>query len=667
MYNYYKTVYGGIKMEKYNKFKEVRIKNIKPQGWLREFLVCEGEGMPGHLHEIGYPFDRFCWQYKNLTDGGYAQWWPYEQTAYWIDSVVRTAAFTDNKELLDVVMDQIEKSLSDDNDPFIGPNELRNPGGCARWPHAIYFRALYALWSYTGDEVYLEKMRKHYLNDTPEHYENSRDYVNIETILKLSEYFEDANLYKLAVDAFDKFNSKTEDATTMDTLLSDTPPYGHAVSYNEDSKIPAIMYMYTGNKEYLQASVNAYKKMDIYHMLPDGIHSCSEGPCGNDAWRTHESCDLSDYTWSLGYLLEATGNSEYADKIERVCFNALPGATGHYFKTIQYLSCVNQVVCARNSTHIDSWYNTPRMAYQPHHYPECCVSNIGRAMPNYVLRMYQNTDSGVVASLYGDSIYDGEEMRIEQSGGYPFSSKTAFKISLKDKNKNSLMLRIPSWTRGYTLRINGVEKCIDSVNGYITVDVCDNDYIEIEFNMSLSMVSTPDGGYYYNYGPFLMTLKIDEDTKLDEKEPRQTVDFPAYNIYPASEWRYAVRRFEPGEKAEIKINDVPKNPFWEGYPIEIKVKARELKNWDFERIENECSLERKTGEGIDQKQLDCGASMITEDLVLTPKLPDASFVLQNLGKETQITLVPYGCTTVRLTVFPKYTRDLINNFDFLGE
>lgn len=655
-------------MKKYNKLQEARISDIRPQGWLKEFLNCEADGMPGHLHEIGYPFDKFCWQYKTLTDGGYAQWWPYEQTAYWIDSVVRTAAFTDNKELLDVVMDQIEKSLSDDSDPFIGPNELREPAGRSRWPHAIYFRALYALWSYTGDERYLEKMRKHYLNDTPEHYSNSRDYANIETILKLAEHFDDENLYKLATEAFINFNSqKNELSTNIDTLMSDTPPYGHGVTYNEDSKIPAIMYMFTGKKEYLDASVNAYKKMDIYHMLPDGIHTCSEGPCGSESWRTHESCDLSDYTWSLGYLLEATANAEYADKIERVCFNALPGATGHHFKTIQYLSCVNQVICARNSTHIDAWHNTPRMAYQPHHYPECCVSNIGRAMPNYVLRMYQKTKFGVAASLYGDSTYDGEEMKIVQSGGYPFSSKTAFKITLKDKSKNLLMLRIPSWTKGYCLKVNGEEKCVDSVNGYITLSVSDNDFIELGFNMSLSMVSSTDGGYYYNYGPFLMALKIDSKSEIDEKETRQTPDFPAYNIYPASPWNYAVRRFEPGETYEVKKNDVPKNPFWDGYPIEIKVKARVLNNWDFEKLKNECGLNRESGEGLDQKQVDCGATMVTDDLIFTPKLPDESFVINNLGKETEITLVPYGCTTVRLTVFPKYTKDLINNFDYLGE
>lgn len=115
------------------------------------------------------------------------------------------------------------------------------------------------------------------------------------------------------------------------------------------------------------------------------------------------------------------------------------------------------------------------MAYKPHHYPECCVSNIGRAMPNYVLRMYQKTKDGICASLYGDSVYDDGEIRLEQSGGYPFSSKTMFLV--RTKNNKKLMLRIPAWTKGYSLKVNGKEKYLDEINGYVSLNVADSDRI----------------------------------------------------------------------------------------------------------------------------------------------------------------------------------------------
>ncbi len=635
-------------MQKYSKFQEAKASQITPNGWLHNFLVNEGKGMPGNLHKIGYPYDKFCWQYRTMTEGGYDAWWPYEQTAYWIDSVVRTAILTDDEELLGVVMEQIEKSLEDDGDPFIGPLEMKKQEPRNRWPHAIYFRALYALWSKTGDEKYLDRIRKHYLNDKYDYSKEGRDTVNIETMLKLAEHYEDKELYDMAINTYEKFN-KIPSQTNIEFMIGDKIAHEHGVTHNEQAKLAAIMYTFTGKKEYLDACINEYEKIENYHMLPDGVHSSSEATCGNETFRTHESCDISDYTWSTGYLLEATGDGKYADRIERACFNALCGAMSPYFKQIQYLSCVNQVICARNSTHIEAWKNTARMAYQPHHYPECCVGNIGRAMPNYVMRMYQKTEDGEAVSLYGDSVYRGENISIEQSGQYPFGDSITLKITLNHKENNKLKLRIPGWSKGFIFEVNGKTMDLDECNGYITYPVSDGDILKLTFKKAFLSHHSTDGGIYYTYGPFLLSLKIDSKVEVDKEEKRQTKDFPALNIYPESEWRYAVSGYEQPTIEEKNIND---NPFWDGYPFEIKIKAHKLNNWDFIRVD-QSKIRYEGGEGIDQRQIDCGATTVTEDLVLTPEIPSPQFVAENLGGEEEITLVPYGCTTVRLTVFPR--------------
>ena len=164
-----------------------------------------------------------------------------------------------------------------------------------------------------------------------------------------------------------------------------------------------------------------------------------------------------------------------------------------------------------------------------------------------------------------------------------------------------------------------------------------------------------------------MALKIEENEEIDTKELRQTKAFPAYNIYPKSKWSYAVKRFGVDERPVIKWKEIGKNPFWDGYPIEITVKARELKNWELVKVENKSDIDNRVGEGLDRKQVECGAPEVTEDLLLTPKIPDYRFVADHLGEETEITLVPYGCTKLRLTVFPKYSEDTVNRFDFLEE
>ena len=635
-------------MKKYNVLEEVRMNQIRPKGWILDFLKKEASGMPGNLHKIGYPYDRACWKDRTLTDGGYAEWWPYEQTAYWIDSVVRTAIFTDDDELLNVVMGQIEASFSDDGDPYIGPLELKEDKGRNRWPHAVYFRALYALWSNTGNIRYLEKMREHYMSDTHS-YKYDRDIVNIETMLKIAQVYEDNDLLEKAVNAY-KEHRKLGAVAGADDLMSDRVPNEHGVTFHEDAKLPAILYSFTGDRELLEASVNGFNKIARYHLLPDGIPSSSEKTCGNESWRTHESCDISDAVWSLGYMLEATGDGKYADRIECAVFNALPGAIGPYFKTIQYLSCVNQVIAARNSTHISAWKNTPRMAYQPHHYPECCVGNIGRTMPNYAARMYQTFCGGVAVSLYGDSVYDGDEIKLTQTGNYPFGDEVKLKVELKGVSESKLKLRIPEWSKRTVIRKNGEPMEFSVCNGYAEVSVGNGDEISLSFQKAFSGNSSPDGGVYFTYGPLLLSLKIKEKREIDTEEKRQTADFPAWNIYPDSPWNYAVTGWERPESITVSHSD---SPFWEGSPLEIKIKAKTLSDWNLVKEEQK-DMELVGGEGLDQKQLDCGATLVSNELVTTPRLPSSEFIEEHLGDYEEITLVPYGSTNIRLTVFPKY-------------
>ncbi len=636
-------------IKKYSKLQEIRYSQVKPDGWLKAALVEEKNGMPGNLDQIGYPFDTNCWEYKSLTEGGWAQWWPYEQTAYWIDGMVRCAGLLEDEELYGKVKKQIDTALSFD-DPFIGPVEIKEHKRCYRWPIAVFARALYARWSLTGDEYYLVKLRDHYLSDTSD-YSGYRDVVNVETMLRLYEYFEDERLLQKAIAAYEGFDRSDEEYSNAASMLSDVVPCQHGVTYNEHAKLAAILYTYTGEERYLAAAVKGYDKIDKYHMLPDGVHTSCEFTYGNETKWAHESCDISDYTWSMGYLLEATGSSKYADRIERAIFNGAFGAIGPYFKTIQYFSSVNQTIAARNSTHIPAFANAPRMAYQPHHYPECCVGNIGRAIPNYVLRMYQKTEEGICVSLYGDSVYDGEKLKLVQTGGYPFGDTVRIAVSRKKTGESTLRLRIPCWAKEYAITRNGEVLPAKSVDGYATVMVQDGDVVELFFKKEFSSHTSPDGGVYFEYGPFLLALKIEENWEIDQLEKRQTEAFPAYNVYPASAWNYCVTG---KEIPTIQMHDITANPFWDGVPFEIQIDARVLKGWELVQ-EQLVKPENQHEMGLDAKQVECGATEIFEDLVTTPQLPTPEFVQKNAGDTKRILLVPYGCTNLRVAVFPKYS------------
>ena len=59
----------------------------------------------------------------------------------------------------------------------------------------------------------------------------------------------------------------------MQAFLSDEVPIVHSVSSFETLKIPVILYINTGKKEYLDAAIHGIQKVYKYHGLADGIPS----------------------------------------------------------------------------------------------------------------------------------------------------------------------------------------------------------------------------------------------------------------------------------------------------------------------------------------------------------------------------------------------------------
>jgi len=87
----------------YSKMSEIPISNIHPEGWMKDFLIRQKNGLTGNLDKIGFPFNEISWGApeidttgKNVNPG----WWVYEQTAYHLDGIERCGALLNDEELL---------------------------------------------------------------------------------------------------------------------------------------------------------------------------------------------------------------------------------------------------------------------------------------------------------------------------------------------------------------------------------------------------------------------------------------------------------------------------------------------------------------------------------------------------------------------------------------
>ena len=642
-------------MKNYSKMEKAAIRTIAPQGWLKAFLQDQIDGLTGNLEVAGYPFDRVGWDRFDVDttkSNDNPGWWAYEQTGYMVDGMERTAQLMRDRKLQNKAGKSISYTLENaDPDGYLGPKLLKDSTGWNRWPHVVFFRALLARYSATKDKRIIEALKKHYLDGT-QTYGTGRDVINVEIMLLVYLECGDKKLLELAEKSFADYNEQCRDDNCARAQMSNSKAYAHGVTYNEYSKLGALLYICTGKKAYLAPVLKAYKKIDRFQMLPDGCHCSNEFLLDNHYYQAHETCDVADYTWALNYLLMATGKAEYADKIEKCIFNAGIGAVDEHFKALQYLSTANQLVLDRTSNHCDFLQGDKWMSYRPNPGTECCAGNVNRFFPNYCASMWMTKGRNSVFSvLFGASVFthgSGEgKTVITQTTDYPFSDCISYSFSMKKTKRLKFYIRIPGWCNAPEIYVNGEKTEINGVRGFALIDrkFSDSDTVRAVFPSKL-VKKENHGGVYFEKGCLLFTYGMRGDRQIDGKERNQTEKFPAYNTYPDKKWNYGIVSGQNPDEIEIIKGEMSDHPFdVDNAPLKFNVKVKEIKDWKFEH--------HKTIKPVHNLYTRPWKREIKKgDFTFTPKLPTDSFVEKHgLGQTETITLVPYGAGKVRLTVF----------------
>lgn len=650
-------------------YTEMPLRSITPNGWLREFLRTQADGLTGHIERAGFPFNVVFWGDGSGKYDTEAYWSRFEQTGYWLDGAVRCGHLLRDAALVSKAKAQIDAALQHaDDEGFIGP---RHAG---RWPHAVFFRALMAHESATGDEAIVDAVHSHLLADADE-YDRKRDVCMLEALLWVADRVDDLFLRSKALRAYASFNGGGgHPGLTVAGMASDAPITEHGVTFHEIAKLGALVYLYGGDKEALDATCHAYRKLADQSMLASGLHSCTEHVRGRDPLDSHETCDISDYTWALGYLLMATGDAAYADQIERVCFNAGPGAVRSDFRALQYFSCPNQVLCTSASNHNLYHRGEPWMAYRPNPSTECCPGNVNRFMPNYVSRMWMmGVTGGAAAVLYGPSTFEiAPGYLIHEETTYPFGDTVVFRFDLQDRKRLPFTVRIPSWCEESEIFVNDhLNSVAGSPGSFLTFDRewRDGDLVVVRLPARLKAVRWPRGGVSLERGPLTFSLKIDEDWRELPPNARKHFDprfapdiapellnppdqYPIWDLMPASPWNYALDIDPDNPQQDVQI-EVPQqfatNPWaTDTPPLELKVPVRRVNGWE---IEHHDEVEEESPKEEAGWQFTITRKKGSFDF--TPQLPDPQKLRGMLATEREwVRFVPYGCTHLRLTVLP---------------
>ena len=422
----------------------------------------------------------------------------------------------------------------------------------------------------------------------------------------------------------------------------------HGVDLTLLLKIPANHYLFSGNPDELNASIKGIEKVDRFHGHVHGGPATDE-PFGEPtAVAGTETCDTAEYSLTKEQLFAITGDVKYADGGEKMVFNTFQGATKPDGKATQYYS----------------YPNTIAQTYLPDADPGvlCCVGNWCRVYPNYVSTgmWLSSQDGGLAAAGYGPSTVsakvgsEGKTVLITEATNYPFEEKVHFALKSSRPSKFPLYLRIPGWCDDASIEVNGKLQMDSPLPGkMVKIERVwsDGDSVDLHLPMHVFLTRWDKWSVAVERGPLVYALKIKENWK---KARERFAGFPDWEVRAGSAWNYALcfrlyrdgmisRRRLDDEKSEVHMGDSyfkvnylqlaeGSNP-WENPPIELIAKGKKVDAW---RIKKEAPAVLPLNND--------GAEAYTPDVPQSP-------VISN-NPEEDVTLIPYGCTHIRVTYFP---------------
>lgn len=213
-------------------------------------------------------------------------------------------------------------------------------------------------------------------------------------------------------------------------------------------------YLTLGNEKYLRAAKNGFDILmaqsyatggwgpdellrksdspDVYDSLTK-THSSFETPCGSYA---HFKLTRS--------LLRVTRDPRYGDSMERIMYNTILGA-------------LPLKQDGRTFYYSDSNFDGKKV-YSNHRWP-CCSGTMPQVAADYRINTYLRDPRGVWVNLYIPSTvrwtHDGTPVSLTQKGEYPNDSQVEFELSSTKAASFAVNLRIPRWTEGASVSVNG--------------------------------------------------------------------------------------------------------------------------------------------------------------------------------------------------------------------
>ncbi len=613
-------------------FYPLPLTSVTPEGWLREQLRIQADGISGHLDEVWPDVGP-----NSAWLGGAGEGW--ERGPYYLDGLLPLAYLLDDPKLIAKVKPWVEWTLTHQReDGSIGPEKNKD-----WWPNMVMLKVLTQYQETTGDPRVISLMTKYFAYHARKMAsEPLKDWAvyrwqdELASILWLYNRTGDTKLLELARglknQGFD-WRKHAEEFAYTDKVPHDRAEHPtHGVNNAMGLKTAALWYLVSRDPEDRAATVRMLDMLDKYHGLPNGMFSADEHFAGRNPSQGIETCAVVEEMFSLELAEAVLGEVALADRLERIAYNALPGAQTADLRSHQYDQQPNQVLCSLGRR--DWTTNGPEsnlFGLQPNF--GCCTANLHQGWPKFAASLWMATaDDGLVAVAYGPSRVQtklkGVPVRVEEATEYPFRERISLIVSPSAPIRFPLLLRVPAWTVGPVITVNGKGESAIRAAGFhrIEREWKDGDRVEITLPMPVRTTEGFRRSISVERGPLVFSLRIAENWR----ELRRAGEIADWEVFPASPWNYGLRvnPASPQESFEVQEASVAKQPFNNNAPpIVLKVRGRRLPEWT---IVNDSA----------------------GPVPMSPVIPAGKQEMVNKPQDEVITLIPYGAARLRITSFP---------------
>lgn len=287
---------------------------------------------------------------------------------------------------------------------------------------------------------------------------------------------------------------------------------GHAVRAMYASSGAADLEAETGDPAYRSTLDRLWTDLTTRKMyITGGVGSRSSGEAFGEAYELPNGAAYTESCAAIGNMmfnfrmLQFTGESKYADVIERALYNGVN--SGVSLEGTLY--CYRNPLASNGEKIRNPWYDTT-----------CCPPNIQRVFASLPGYFYSTSSDGLYVHLYDNSVLDwhledGTPLRVTQTTRYPWEGVVELKIEPKEPREFTLHLRLPEWSSRTAVSVNG-----KAAQGTIRRKWSAGDVVRLNFDMrpqwmaANARIPEDNGKLAVQRGPLVYCLE-----QLDQKQP----------------------------------------------------------------------------------------------------------------------------------------------------